>query len=389
MYANRQILWHQASAAAARLRGVGWVHGYYRNTSTLSLVFQHAPEQSKSRIIRRPGQVPVLVHECQRKVLDRHQVVFSDDARAHLVEVIRPLIGDLFMQEHNLVVSFPLAVTAPNLPGNMALQAAQFGKALLQPARIVEQLPGRKSSQGLQANINAHLSSCWDVPRYRLRKFQHQAGIPAVIHPLDDSMFDHCLLWNNPVITHSDFPDALHIEALAALFSLAQLAAISIGEFDAPETVTAFEAREAGFLSGFQAAKESCKGFVQAAQQLLHAGSIQLAKSLRRRSTQVAKVRPLCAVAGALPRFFIDRDALFEGGIVDLSGLPEQEIQLFGLLIVRAKEVFVGAKHWLKWLLRLAEYQKRILDCVDRTIVPIISLFANKLRKEERASSAA
>jgi hypothetical protein len=69
--------------------------------------------------------------------------------------------------------------------------------------------------------------------------------------------------------------------------------------------------------------------------------------------------------------------------------LPEQEIQLPGLLVVWAKEVFVGAKHRLGWLLQFDEYLVLIEDTAYRTIVPIYMLFANKFGKEERASSAA
>ncbi len=389
MYANRQILWHHPPALTAHLGSIGRVHGNHRNTSTLSLVFQHKPKLSKPCIVRRTGEVSVSVHKCKRKIFDRNQVVCSDDLAAYLVEEIRSLIGDLLMQVRDLAECFSLALTALGLPGSMALQAAQFGKAFPQPARIVNQLSGRECGKGFQADINPNLPSVCGVFRFRLGKLQHQADKPAVVDPLDDRVLNLCLPWNGTMITHTHFTHVLHIEAHRAMLFLAQLAAISVGEFDALEAVAAFETWKARLFCCFQAAKESSKGFVQAAQQVLHARSVQLAEGFREGTALISKVYPLRPVIEPLACFQIDRDALFKSGVVDLSGLPEQEIQLPGLLVVWAKEVFVGAQHRLAWLLQFDEYLVLIEDTAYRTIVPIYMLFANKFGKEERASSAA
>ena len=117
MYANRQILWHHPPALTAHLGSIGRVHGNHRNTSTLSLVFQHMPKLSKPCIVRITGEVSVSVHKCKRKIFDRNQVVFSDDLAAYLVEEIRSLIGDLLMQVCDLAECFSLALTALGLPG--------------------------------------------------------------------------------------------------------------------------------------------------------------------------------------------------------------------------------------------------------------------------------
>jgi hypothetical protein len=307
------------------------------------------------------------------------------------MEVIRPLIGDLHMQARDLAECFSLALTALDLPGGMALQAAQFGKVFPQPARIVNQLSGRERGKGFQADIDANLPSVRGVPWFRLGKLQHQADKPAVVHPLDDSVLNLCLPRNGTVITHAYFSHVLHIEAHGTMLFLAQAqpATISVGEFHALEAVAAFEAWKARLFSCFQAAKECSEGFVQAAQHVLHARSVQLAEGFRGRTTLVSKVCPLPPVSEPFAGFLIDRDALFESGIVDPSGLPEQEIQLPSLLVVWTKEVFVGAKHKLAWLLWFDEYLVLIQDTVYRTIVPIYLLFANKFGKEERASSAA
>ena len=186
MYPNQQILWHQAPALAAHPGSVERVHSNHRNTSTLSLVFQHVPKRSKTRIVRRARQMPVSVHECKRKIFDRNQFLFSDDLAVYLVEVIRPLISDLLMQARDLAECFSLAVATLDLPGSMALQAAQFGKVFPQPARIVNQLSRRERGKGFQSDIDANLPSLRSVLRFRLGKLQHQADKPTVVHPPED-----------------------------------------------------------------------------------------------------------------------------------------------------------------------------------------------------------
>ncbi|MFZ2095129.1 MAG: hypothetical protein WAV05_00700, partial [Anaerolineales bacterium] len=108
-----------------------------------------------------------------------------------------------------------------------------------------------------------------------------------------------------------------------------------------------FETGKAGLLACFQATEESGVGFVQAAKHMLQAGRVQLAERVRVSPTQITEMRPLRSIANALARFPIGFYALFQGGVVDQSGLPEQKVQSFSLLGAWAKEILVGTQHGL------------------------------------------
>ena len=86
MHANRQPFCYDTPAPAARLGGIGRVHGDDLNTGAFSLVFKHLAEKSKPCVMRGQGQVSVPVHEAEGKVLNRNQVVLHNQPSADLVQ---------------------------------------------------------------------------------------------------------------------------------------------------------------------------------------------------------------------------------------------------------------------------------------------------------------
>jgi hypothetical protein len=162
----------------------------------------------------------------------------------------------------------------------------------------------------------------------------------------------------------------LDVEAHAAASKLAtliltQFAAITIRVFHTPETMAALEARKARFLPCFHAAEESGKGLIQAAKYMLKTRCVQLAKRVGTVMAQISKMRPLRPIADPLARLLIGLDPLFQGSIVNQSGLPKQEFQALCLHGVRAKKVFIGAKHWLTRLLPFDLQLSGFGDVVD------------------------
>ena len=164
MNTNRQVFWNNPPTTTAYLGGVGRVHGDHLNTGAFSLVFKHLPEQSKSCIMRGQGQVSVSVHETQGEVFNRDQVVLGHKPGADLMQIIRPLMGDPFMQTGDLVIGFSLAAAAIDLPGGMSLEAPQFGQAFPQPAGVLDQFPSREGRQALQTHIDTNLFSSQEKP---------------------------------------------------------------------------------------------------------------------------------------------------------------------------------------------------------------------------------
>lgn len=355
MNANRQTFWNQIPTPAARLGGIGRIHSNHRNTSALSLVFKHLPELPKPRIVGRQRQMIISVHKGESEVFNRDQVMFGYQAVADLMQIIRSLISYLLVQAGYLLVGFTLSVASLDLPGSMTGKTTKFCLARSQPVGVFNQPSGRKGGETFQTNIHTHLLSRLDKSLFRLGQLQHQADIPAFADTPDYRMFDPRLGRDFSVVAQPDFADVLNVERPSAVVVLEQLAAIAIRVFDTMETLAAFEARKTCFFSRFQAAKEGRKGFVQAAQEVLQAGSVDLPEGVRLGSADVAKMRPLCAIANPLPCIPIGRYALFEGGIVDQTGLPQEKVQLACLFRIWTKEVFVGTQHQRPHLLHLDE----------------------------------
>jgi hypothetical protein len=114
----------------------------------------------------------------------------------------------------------------------------------------------------------------------------------------------------------------LEIEGPPAVLVLAQFAAIAIGVLDAVEVLATFEAWETSGFTRFYTPKEGSKGLVQAAQEVLQAGSVDLPEGIGLIPAHISEMCPLRAIANPFARFSIGCYALLERGIVDQPGLP-------------------------------------------------------------------
>ena len=353
MNTNGQTFWNNFPAAAKRLGGVGRVHSDYLCTSFFRFVLKHMSEQAKPRIVRGERQVAIAVHKAERKIFNRNQVVIRNEAAANFVKIVSPLVRNLFMQSGNVRIRFSLALTAFDLSGSVTLKAAQLCEAFTQPAGIVNQFPSSQGGKTFQSHIYPNLLLGWDTLLFYVGKIQHQTGIPTVVDLLDDNVLDRCSVWDCPMIANPHISHVLDVKAHAPVFVLPQLAPVPVGVFQALETTASLETGEAWLFSRLQTAKESREGFVQTAEKVLEARSIQSAKGIGVFTTQVSELCPLRPVANPLARFLICHYPLFEGSIVNQSGPPQQKVQPFRLFSILAKEVFVRAEHTLARLLNL------------------------------------
>jgi hypothetical protein len=345
MNTNGQTFRNKSPTPAACLGSVGWVNGDDLDTSFFRFVFKHLPQQSKPGVVRGEGKMFVSVHESEFDVLNRDQIIFGNEPGADLVQIIRPLIGDPLMQAGDLSIGFPQPAAPPGLPGSVAQESAQSREVLSQPAGVLDQLTRREGGKAFQANVDACLLASRNLPFYRIREFEHQANIPTISESLNNGMLDSRTSGNRPVIAHAHFTNVLNVEAQAPMLILAQFASVPVGILDAMKAIPTLETGISGFLSCLQVAKESCKGFIQAAQQMLQTGRIDLSKRVWMIPALIPEMRPLRCVSYSFASLPVGGNALFQSKIVDQPGLAKQEIQLFRLLVFRAKEVFVSTKH--------------------------------------------
>ena len=138
MNTNRQVFRNNTSAPAASLTGIGRLYGNDRNTSAFSLVFQHLPEYAKTSVMRRQRKMSVAVHERECQVFNCNQVVLFNQTLALFVKAVSALKFNVFVQSGDLLIGLVLPLTALDLPTGMALQPAEFCKAISQPMWVLD-----------------------------------------------------------------------------------------------------------------------------------------------------------------------------------------------------------------------------------------------------------
>lgn len=190
MNTYRQTFWNDTPTSTTHLRDVIWAHRNQQNTGAFSLVFQHVAEQSKTRIVCRPGKASVARHERKGEVFERDHIICINNPPADVVQVVRPLVDNALVHAGNPAIGLPLTTTSPHLAGSVSLQSAQPGKALPQPARVCDPFPCRKRSQALQADIDANLRPTRRSRRNCIRQLNCQRHIPAPVAPSNLCMFD-------------------------------------------------------------------------------------------------------------------------------------------------------------------------------------------------------
>jgi len=96
-----------------------------RSLLHLPAVFQHMPQSAPARIVRREGQLPVLVHERERHALQADQVVLPHQAA-----------GELVLQ---VPEGRPPGRVADTFPAALVGGDAQFERRVVDPPCLSEQ----------------------------------------------------------------------------------------------------------------------------------------------------------------------------------------------------------------------------------------------------------
>jgi len=356
MYANAQILLDDHTTPGARLRGVGRVHGHDLRTGAFSLVRKQLLELCQPRVMRAEGEVVIGRHEGEREVFEGNQRVGVGQLARELVPEVAALIGDALMQPGNLRGGFSAAGAAPLPASKAALGNTQLGKALAQPARVLNQRSVAERQQVAQSHVNPNRRA-GVFQDYRVGQVEHQAGVPAMRPALDDHVLNRRVIRQWAVIFDLDLTHVLDVEHHALAHP--QLAPVSVPVFQAVEAVAPLEARKARRFTRFQAAEEGDERLIEAAEHLLHAGRVELTERVGVGVAQVTEVRPLLVVAHTLARLFVDGDALFQRGVVERAPLPQQAVERPRLRVRRIQPIAIGANHALLPLLLV----KVPLDC--------------------------
>jgi hypothetical protein len=240
---------------------------------------------------------------------------------------------------------FAPAVATFLTPAQVTLGNAQLLKTLAQPARVINCLTVAKGQQVIQANVNSHRQAgLW--PWLRVGNIQHKGDVPLVQAALENNVLYRRAFRQRPVQLHLHIAGTLHVQPVAVHF-----AAIAMAVFQALKTAARFEAGLARFLARLDTTKEGGESFIQAAQHLLCAGSIQKANRIRKIIAGLFESRPLLLIGDTTPTTFSGPTTLVQRVVVDGAHLPEHKVKRFLLPAIGVKPILVAADHLTTFLL--------------------------------------
>ena len=191
MNTNAQTFLDNCSAPAANATGVVCGNGDQLATSVFDFVAQLLPERAQRRIVSGEGQTAVTCHEREIQVFDCDVAVLPRKRSGCLVPEVEPLVGDVLLQLGDLQCGLAPPRTELLAARQAALGDTQFGKAMSQPARILDNAAIRQGQQVMHAYINTNSGTVM-LGRRNVGNVEHQADIQLADAMLDDHVLDLC-----------------------------------------------------------------------------------------------------------------------------------------------------------------------------------------------------
>jgi len=303
----------------------------------------------------------ILHHETKRKIFECNQGISISQNSGELVPEISALIGDVFVQFGYLMDGLAATMTTFDSTRETALSNAEFVKGATHPARIFDEFSIRQSEQAFQPNIDPNSrTKMWD--HLNVKNLCLQADIPLLDRALQDNVLDFGVVGKRAMQVNAHLTDILDVE-----LAVSELAAVTVGEFQAVESILAFKARETRTFTGLQSAKESGKALIKSSKYLLDAGGVELPESFEIIMADVAEVGPLISVEHALPDLPVSRDSLLQSGVIEIPALPQKEVKSTDLGAIRVKTIFESANHLLALLILDVTPHRCIGDMPDAT----------------------
>ena len=334
--ANRQIFFDDTTATGANLTGVVGINCYYLRTSILNFVRQKFKQLCPSSIRDAFGKVVILDHACDIQIFNCNNAESVGKLARHLVRQIKPLVGDVTVNSGNVARGLPSPVAATLASASYTLRPRQVDTGLAKELWCLNRLAVAQSDQvGIHAQVSANSRACMRY-RFRFGEFNLKGGIPFTVTPSDDNnTFDPSFRWDRAVHFDLDQADILNPQP-----SVLETNAIVKGIAHRAPAVAPLESGIACFLSGFDTAKESAKGFIETTQGLLDRRKVE-PSSILIKLAQFFELRGLIGIINRNPAMFPSTLSLLQGGVIKLSVNLKNAVQRFGLGLIRIKAVLV------------------------------------------------
>lgn len=340
MHANAQIFWNDLPAAGAALRCAFGVDFDECPTSSFRLVGQKVKEHRPCRIVDVfiENLVFAVDHLFGLQVFDKDRPEPVDYTPAEFVQKVFALVADLGVQAGKLLSGRTSAFFRM-----LSLKLFEFFFGLFQVLRIVYDFTVGQRGKGLDADVDTDFLS---AGRKRLgHNFIAGKGrVEVPVLPLDSNGFDFA--FQVPVQLNSDAANILDVE-LAVL----NPDTITVRrERNRVEAVTALEPWESRLvITGFDSPEERLKRFVQASQNVLGSGIVELRNTFVKAADFFKRVG-LVVIVDRLVPLVPAENALLKGAVVQKTGRIKEAFQLGFLGLVGEKPVFKCLTHLLAFL---------------------------------------
>lgn len=248
------------AARAAILRGERRRNFPDSPASFFRFTFEYREESSPTSVRNAFGKMMILDHAFDIQFFSRDVVKLSDEFETRFVRQVQPLTLNFQVLFGQQARGLTAVVAAALLPTHVSLRGLQPFFSLAQMLRVRNLLACRERGEVLNANVHADTRArLWDVAA--LVTFNAKADIPAVNLALECDRLNRAFNGAREAqVTTTDFRER---QLVAREFP----AALRKGERII--TILVSEARIAGFLSGFDSAEETVKGFLHALQCVL------------------------------------------------------------------------------------------------------------------------
>ena len=351
MNTHTQILWNDFTALGASLRCAPGVDFNQLPTSFFRFVRKQIKKQSPCRIIDVfvENFVIAVDHLFWFQVFEKDKTKSINYFSTDFVQKISALIAYFRIQTGKLLSGF-----ARTLFRVLPVKLFEVGFIVLEMLGIVDNLAVGHSGKGLNTDINSDFLSTRSED-FRRNIITGERGIESFILLLDRNCFD--LAFKRSVEFYSNAADILNIK-----FPRLEPDAITVGrKGNRIKTVPAFKSRKSRLVTRAQTTKECLKRLIQAPEDLLRCGIIELCNTFIKAADFFKRVGLIVIVDRFMPLAPAD-NALFQGAIVKKPSGVKKTIQFKFLVFIGEKPVFERLPHLFALLILNIFPNRRFVD---------------------------
>jgi len=342
MNTNAESFTNNRTATRAGLGGMPGINTHDLCTSLFRFVPKEGKQLTPGDVVYALGEVATRQAE-DAQVLDPYQGELDYETASELVIEVPPLVGNPFVSLGHLSGGIAVPGRAFLSARHTALLHTQIPLSLTVETGGFDTLTRREGGNCRHAQVDAHrLAGMLDWNGVRQFKLKTDEPAFAVSVPGNDCGLDLRLGGDRAMQENADVADVLNPKTTV----LGPAYTVTESVLNRPPAAAGFEPGIARRLTPLDAAKESGKGFVQAAEGLLHRREVEQHQPVVVGS-DVLDLHRLVVVVDGHPTRPPEVAAFVEGIVVEPAVHFDDALQGLCLFLVRLNSVPITAYHEL------------------------------------------